>query len=225
MAYPLLPLVGQKLALANKELATAMMSFCIIAAQLVMMPIALFAGRKADQWGRKPVLLIGFAILPVRALLYPLSNDSAWLITVQTLDGVGAGIWSVLTPLVVADLMRGIGRYNLALGGVATAQSVGASLSGLAAGLIVDRFGYDAAFATSAAVALSALAVLGFAFCQRLCHKTFNLGLINSWCKMETQGFGIPLISHRKSPGERPPPRAVRLRDAKLPNSCDLSEG
>lgn len=44
MAYPLLPLVGQKLALANKELATAMMSFCIIAAQLVMMPIALFAG-------------------------------------------------------------------------------------------------------------------------------------------------------------------------------------
>ena len=97
------------------------------------------------------------------ALLYTLSNDSAWLITVQLLDGVGAGIWSVLTPLVVADLMRGTGRYNLALGGVATAQGVGASLSGLAVGLIVDHFGYDAAFATSAAVALSALAVLGFA--------------------------------------------------------------
>ena len=160
---PLLPLVGQKLALANKELATALMSSCIIAAQLVMLPIALFAGRKADQWGRKPVLLIGFAILPVRALLYTLSNDGAWLITVQLLDGVGAGIWSVLTPLVVADLMRGTGRYNLALGGVATAQGVGASLSGLAVGLIVDHFGYDAAFATSAAVALSALAVLGFA--------------------------------------------------------------
>ena len=58
---PLLPLVGQKLALANRELATAMMSSCIVAAQLVMLPIALFAGRKADQWGRKPVLLIGFA--------------------------------------------------------------------------------------------------------------------------------------------------------------------
>ena len=59
--------------------------------------------------------------------------------------------------------MRGTGRYNLALGAVATAQGVGASLSGLAAGLIVDRFGYDAAFATSAAVALLGLAVLGFA--------------------------------------------------------------
>jgi MFS family permease len=160
---PLLPLVGQKLALANRDLATAMMSSCIIAAQLVMLPIALFAGQKAEKWGRKPVLLIGFIILPIRALLYTFSNDSAWLIAVQLLDGVGAGIWGVLTPLVVADLMSGTGRYTLALGVVATAQGIGASLSGLAAGLIVDRFGYDAAFATSAAVALLALAVLGLA--------------------------------------------------------------
>lgn len=160
---PLLPLVGQKLALAHRELATAMMSSCIVAAQLVMLPIALFAGHKADQWGRKPVLLIGFAILPARALLYTLSNDSSWLITIQLLDGVGAGIWGVLTPLIVADMMRGTGRYNLALGAVATAQGIGASLSGLVAGLIVDHFGYDAAFAMSAGVASFALAVLGFA--------------------------------------------------------------
>jgi len=160
---PLLPLVGQKLALANKEFATAMMSSCIIAAQLVMLPIALFAGQKAEKWGRKPVLLIGFAILPLRALLYTLSNDSAWLIGVQLLDGVGAGIWGVLTPLVVADVMAGTGQYNLALGAVATAQGVGASLSGLAAGLIVDHFGYNAAFAISAGASLMALAVLGLA--------------------------------------------------------------
>ncbi len=157
---PLLPLVGQKLAFANKELATAMMSSCIIAAQLVMLPIALFAGRKADRWGRKPILLIGFAILPVRAFLYTLSNDSGWLIAVQLLDGVGAGIFGVLTPLVVADLMRGTGRYNLALGMVATTQGIGASLSGFVAGLIVDHFGYSAAFLTSGAVAGTALSVL-----------------------------------------------------------------
>jgi MFS family permease len=157
---PLLPLVGQKLALANEHLATAMMSSCIIAAQLVMLPIALVAAQKADQWGRKPVMLVGFAILPVRALLYTLSNDTAWLIAVQLLDGVGAGIWGVLTPLIVADLTRGTGRYNLALGAIATAQGIGASLSGLAAGLIVDHFGYDAAFATSAGFAVLALVAL-----------------------------------------------------------------
>jgi len=127
---PLLPLVGQKLALANKEWATAMMSACIIAAQLVMLPVAMCAGRKADHWGRKPILLVGFTILPIRAVLYTLSNDSAWLIAVQLLDGVGAGIFGVLTPLIVADLMRGTGRYNLALGIVATVQGIGASLSG-----------------------------------------------------------------------------------------------
>jgi MFS family permease len=76
---PLLPLVGQKLALADKALATAMMSSCIIAAQMVMLPVALFAGRMADRWGRKPVLLIGFAVLPLRAFLYTLSDASPWL--------------------------------------------------------------------------------------------------------------------------------------------------
>jgi MFS family permease len=159
---PLLPLVGQKLAVAHGAWATAMMSSCIIAAQLVMVPIALLVGRTADTWGRKPLLLVGFGILPLRAVLYPLSDASAWLIGVQLLDGVGAGIFGALTPLVVADLMRGTGRYNVALGAVATMQGIGAATSGLVAGLIVDHFGYAAAFLTAgaaAAVALAALAV------------------------------------------------------------------
>jgi MFS family permease len=157
---PLLPLVGQKLALSDKELATATMSSCIVAAQLVMLPTALFAGRQADRWGRKPILLVGFAILPVRAFLYTLSNSRGWLIAVQLLDGVGAGIFGVLTPLVVADLMRGTGRYNMALGVVATAHGIGASLSGFVTGLIVDYFGYNTAFLASGGVAGIAVTTL-----------------------------------------------------------------
>jgi MFS family permease len=160
---PLLPLVGQKLAFAHPDWATAMMSSCIIAAQLIMLPIALLVGYKADQWGRKPLFLVGFAILPVRAVLYTLSNDSAWLISVQLLDGVGAGIFGALTPLVLADLMRGTGRYNMAQGAVATVQGIGASTSGLVAGEIVDHFGYSAAFLTSGAAAVIALSVLAIA--------------------------------------------------------------
>jgi MFS family permease len=158
----LLPLVGQKLATAHPREATAMMSACIIAAQMVMLPIALLVGRTADTWGRKPLFLIGFGILPIRAALYTLSDNSVWLIGVQLLDGVGAGVFGALTPLVIADIMRGTGRYNLAQGGVATAQGIGASLSGLAAGVIVDHFGYAAAFITLgviAAVAFGAFAV------------------------------------------------------------------
>jgi MFS family permease len=87
-----------------------------------MLPIALLVGRTADSWGRKPLFLAGFAILPVRAVLYTFSDNSFWLIGVQLLDGVGAGVFGALTPLVIADIMRGTGRYNLALGAIATMQ-------------------------------------------------------------------------------------------------------
>ena len=157
---PLLPLVGQKLAATHKDLATAMMSACIIAAQLIMLPIALAVGMTADRVGRKPILLVGFAVLPVRAVLYTLSDQSWWLIGVQLLDGVGAGIFGAITPLVIADLMRGTGRFNLAQGAVATLQGIGAASSGLLAGIIVDHAGYSAAFLTSGAAATLALVAL-----------------------------------------------------------------
>jgi MFS family permease len=160
---PLLPLVGQKLAAAYPKEATAMMSVCIIAAQAVMLPIAILVGRKADVWGRKPLFLAGFAILPIRAVLYTFSDNSFWLIGVQVLDGVGAGIFGALTPLVIADIMRGTGRYNLAQGAIATMVGIGASLSGLATGEVVDHLGYRATFLTLGAVALAAVTVFATA--------------------------------------------------------------
>jgi MFS family permease len=160
---PLLPLVGQKLAASHPSWATAMMSSCIVAAQLIMLPIALIVGHRADQWGRKPILLVGFGILPIRALLYTLSNDAFWLIGVQLMDGIGAGIFGAITPLVIADLMRGTGRFNLAQGAVATMQGIGASVSGLVAGVIVDHLGYAPAFLSSGAAACIAFIALLFA--------------------------------------------------------------
>ena len=79
------------------------------------------------------------------------------------LDGVGAGIYGALTPLVIADIMRGAGRYNLAQGAIATMVGIGASLSGIAAGEIVDHFGYSAAFLTLGAAALLAAIVFAVA--------------------------------------------------------------
>jgi predicted MFS family arabinose efflux permease len=80
----------------------------------------------AGAWGRKPLFLAGFAVLPIRAVLYTFSDNSFWLVGVQVLDGVGAGIFGALTPLVIADIMRGTGRYNLAQGAVSTAQGIAA---------------------------------------------------------------------------------------------------
>jgi MFS family permease len=160
---PLLPLVGQKLALEFPKEATAMMSFCMVAAQGVMLPIAILVGRNADRWGRRPIFLVAFAVLPVRAALYTLSTNAFWLIGVQLLDGVGAGIYGALTPLVIADVMRGTGRYNLAQGAVATTMGIGASVSALFAGEMVDHFGYSASFlALGAAAAVAFVVFVGF---------------------------------------------------------------
>jgi MFS family permease len=172
---PLLPLVGQKLAAARPQGATAMMSACIVAAQLVMLPIALLVGRTADSWGRKPLFLAGFGILPIRAVLYTFSDNSLWLIGVQLLDGVGAGVFGALSPLVIADIMRGTGRYNLAQGAIATVHGIGASVSGLVAGVIVDHFGYSPAFLALAAAAALALTVFALGMPETADPATLSL--------------------------------------------------
>ena len=153
----MLPLVGQKLALVNKNLGTSLMSVCIIAAQLVMVPVAMLVGRKADQWGRKPIFTVALAVLALRGALYPLSDNPYWLVSVQLLDGIGAGIFGALFPLVVADLTRGTGHFNVSQGAIATATGLGGALSAATAGFIVVEAGYNAAFLFLAAVAAVAL--------------------------------------------------------------------
>jgi len=157
----MLPLVGQKLALVNRDLGTTLMSVCIIAAQMVMVPVAILVGHKADIWGRKPIFTAALAVLMLRGMLYPLSDNPFWLVSVQLLDGVGAGIFGALFPLVVADLTRGTGHFNVSQGAIATAAGLGGALSTAAAGLIVVNAGYSAAFLFLAAVA--AVGLIGFA--------------------------------------------------------------
>ena len=158
----MLPLVGQKLALKDDKLGTTFMAACIVAAQMVMVPMAMLVGARADQWGRKPLFLAGLLVLPLRGCLYTFSDNQFWLLAVQTLDGVGAGIFGAIFPIIVADLMRGTGRFNVAQGAILTAQGIGAALSTTLAGLVVVHAGYSAAFLTLAGVAV--LGVLVFFF-------------------------------------------------------------
>ncbi|RTL50221.1 MAG: MFS transporter [Bradyrhizobiaceae bacterium] len=144
----MLPLVGQKLSLQDKNIGTSLMSACIVAAQIVMVPMALLVGAKADSWGRKPLFLAALLVLPLRGALYTLSDDRYWLVGVQLLDGIGAGIFGAIFPIIIADLMRGTGHFNLAQGAVITAQGIGAAISTALAGLVVVHGGYSAAFLT-----------------------------------------------------------------------------
>jgi predicted MFS family arabinose efflux permease len=158
----MLPLLGEMLAKGHGRSSMMFMSACVITTQFVITLIASWSGRKAGAWGRKPLLLIGFGILPVRGVLYVLTAKASLLVAIQVLDGIGAGIFGVVSVLVVADLTRGTGRFNLALGAISTAVGIGASLSQVIAGSIVHRAGFPAGFLFLSGVAAAAFAILYF---------------------------------------------------------------
>jgi predicted MFS family arabinose efflux permease len=118
-----------------------------------MVPAAALVGARADAWGRKPLLLAAFVALALRGTLYTLSDDRSWLVGVQLLDGVGAGLVGALFPVVVADLTRGSGRFAAAQGAVGAAHGVGAMASMALGGALAAWGGYDVAFLALAAVA------------------------------------------------------------------------
>jgi MFS family permease len=159
----MLGLLGQKLAGLVPGQGIALTALSAIAAQTVMVPTAMLAGAQADRWGRKPFLAAAFLALGIRGALYTASDEPAWLIGVQLLDGVGAGLTGALFPVIVADLTRGSGHFAVAQAGVGTLQGIGGTLSSTLAGAIVVRAGYSAAFLTLASVAgLGALLFLLF---------------------------------------------------------------
>jgi len=149
----MLPLVGERLSEGRPHASPLFMSACIVVAQFVMVPVAAASGYLAGVWGRKAVFLAGFGILPVRGFLYTLSGHPGYLVAVQLLDGIGAGMFGVVSVLIVADLTKGTGRFNVTEGAIATAQGVGASLSMVVAGFVARLTGYNGAFLALAAVA------------------------------------------------------------------------
>ncbi len=143
----------------GKDQATSLTAACIVAAQLVMVPVAIVVGRNTDRWGTKPLFLVAFTFLAARGALYTVSDNPWWLVGVQALDGVGAGIFGALFPVVIADLTKGTGRFNVSQGAVASAQGLGAALSATLAGAIIVWLGYTASFLTLATVAGIGLAL------------------------------------------------------------------
>jgi len=157
----MLPLAGEALVYGRVSLSSLIVSALIIVPQVIVALMAPWAGRRA-KLGRRPLLLVGFAALPVRALLFAWTTDPMILIAAQVLDGVSGTMLGVLTTLIVADLTKGTGRFNLAQGFVGTISGVGASLSTTLSSLVASSLGHAAGFLGIAAVALAAVLLLWF---------------------------------------------------------------
>jgi predicted MFS family arabinose efflux permease len=157
----MLPLMGSVLTMRSSQWATVLIAACIVVPQMLVAAAAPRVGTLAQRWGRRPLLLVGFAALPLRGLLFALLSSPVPLVFVQLLDGVTAAVFAVMVPLVIADLTRGTGHFNLGQGIVGTFIGIGASISSTLAGYLSDRFGSPWAFAGLASMGLAAfLAVL-----------------------------------------------------------------
>jgi predicted MFS family arabinose efflux permease len=156
----MLPLMAGVVTTRSADWAPVLIAFCIVVPQAIVAATSPTVGRKAQQWGRRPLLLLGFAALTIRGLLFATVSDPYLLVAVQLFDGVTAAVFSVMIPLIVADLAFGSGRYSLALGIVGTATGIGASLSTVLAGFVADRFGAPTAFVGLACVAALGLAMI-----------------------------------------------------------------
>jgi predicted MFS family arabinose efflux permease len=149
----MLPLMGSVVTMRSSQWATVLIAACIVVPQLVVAALSPWVGRRAQSWGRRPLLLLGFAALPVRGILFATVKDPNLLVAVQLLDGLTASVFGVMVPLIIADLTRGTGHFNLGQGIVGTATGIGASLSTTLAGYTSDHLGSEFAFLGLAAVA------------------------------------------------------------------------
>ena len=154
---PVMPLVAQDVkALGGSD---SQVAWVVLVAQAVMIPVSLLAGLLVDRWGRKPVFAIGFVALPLRIALYAFANTPNQLIAIQTLDGIGAGIYGVAVVAMTADLTRRQGGFNSLSGLIATALSVGGVIGPLMTGAITQYLGYRTAFGVFALIATAAAAL------------------------------------------------------------------
>jgi predicted MFS family arabinose efflux permease len=158
----MLPLMAGVVTTQSSQWAPVLIAFCIVVPQAIVALTSPSVGRKAQQWGRRPLLLLGFAALAIRGLLFAIVRDPYLLVGVQVFDGITAAVFSVMIPLIVADVAFGSGRFNLAQGIVGTAVGIGASLSTVLAGYVSDKFGSSVAFTGLAAVAACGLAMIWF---------------------------------------------------------------
>jgi MFS family permease len=135
-------------------------SAAIIVPQMIVAVVSPWAGSMAQRFGRRPVLLAGFAAVPLRGLLFALLVQAGPrglpLVAIQVLDGAAAAVFGLIVPLIAADTTRRTGYLNLAIGSLGFAGGLGATASTTLAGLVADAFGAPLAFVGLAASGLAA---------------------------------------------------------------------
>ncbi|MGC1410839.1 MAG: MFS transporter [Acetobacteraceae bacterium] len=156
----MLPLLGATVTMRTGTFANLIIAACIMVPQAVVALCSPWVGRSAASLGRRPVLLLGWAALPLRGVLLAVL-PGAWLpVAAQAVSGVSGAVFGVMLPLLSADITRGTSHFNLCMGALGLAVSLGAGISTTLGGWIADTAGVEAAFAVLALIGALATLVL-----------------------------------------------------------------
>ncbi len=154
------PLAAVEVTRSAGSIGELVIAACLIVPQVLVAAVSPAVGRAADRWGRRPVLLWGFAAVPLRGALFALTNQPEAVVAIQALDGVSGAVFGVMLPLVVADIARESGRFNVSMGFIGLAIAAAAAASNALTGVVTDRYGLSAAFLALAAAGIVAFALL-----------------------------------------------------------------
>ncbi|MBN9560131.1 MAG: MFS transporter [Alphaproteobacteria bacterium] len=156
----MLPLASERLAADYRHVSELVTAALVVVPQLVTALIATWIARKADERGRRWLLMGAFLALLIRAVLFALAFGPWFLVCVQVLGGLTAAVIGILSPLVVADLTKRTGRYNFSLGAVSMIAGIGATVSTTAMGMLAQSLGFTVGFLGLALVAGIGLAAV-----------------------------------------------------------------
>ncbi len=170
----MLPLAASALTVSNPRHAILVVAACLIVPQGIVALCSPTVGRLAQTLGRRPVLLVGFAMLPLRAGLLAFATTPGLVIATQALDGIGGAVFGIMLPLIASDVSAGTNRFNLSIGTFGLAASIGATLSTTFAGYLATGYGNQVAYGGLAVAGLLAVLLVEFAMPETLRRGRHN---------------------------------------------------
>jgi MFS family permease len=159
----MLPIAAGELTQIASSRASLIIAACIVVPQAVVALASPWVGRTAERIGRRPLLLLGWASLPVRAVLLAFLPTPWMVVALQALSGISGAVFGVMMPLIADDVTRGMHRFNLCIGIFGLAAAAGATFSTTLAGWLADARGDRWAFLGLAAAGLAGTLLVAFA--------------------------------------------------------------
>ena len=132
-------------------------AWIIDAYNLVGASLLLTAGFLADRFGRRRILVTGYALFTGGALLCALAPNVAWLLAFRVVQALGGTALTPTSLAIVANIYPDPRERAKAIGIWGVSSGLGLGLGPIIGGAAVDAFGWRAVFAVNAVIGLAAL--------------------------------------------------------------------